>query len=122
MRPALFSARDLYYRAPMRAVLVAIAVLTMFSCSPENSTEQGFQVLDGSACYTLLLAQCGCCGEGEANCTAYVDYLVSNDKAWTSTSEAVCETDNQLAAEALCARYDSPAKLAVACQGFSPSE
>jgi hypothetical protein len=106
----------------------AFAMLLAFSgisgCSSSDPDATGFPVVADGQCHQLQLEQCQCCEDGEPNCTAAVNYLAGNGKAWSNLTEEECKTllEGALAdSQQFCSEISkSTSRLQLACQGFPP--
>ncbi len=108
----------------MVRILVLALLTTPLACSaPEDPSDRGYRVMEGSTCHERLLLQCKCCEDGEPNCTAWVDFLVKEGTAWTNATANECQqlvTKSSDDMTVFCAGFDTPQKLQVACQNFPP--
>lgn len=91
--------------------------------TPDDPSKTGYRVGPDSACHEQLKLQCQCCEDGEPNCTAWVGFLVKEEKAWTNATPTECQALIDQASPDMavfCATFDTHQKLQVACQNFPP--
>ena len=106
------------------AFLCILFVVGAVACSSNDPTVKGFPVEANGSCHNLQLEQCKCCEDGEPNCTAAVNYLVSGDTAWSNLDSDACKPLLDAALEdsaVFCKKVSSSQSgLFLACQGFPP--
>ena len=101
----------------------AWAALAIASCGPATTDVTVHAVAVGSACHGYLQLQCQCCGSGQDFCLQYVDGIVADGDAVTSSTEQECAARKVQVTDvpAWCAAtFPSPSTLRAACQSFPP--
>lgn len=107
-----------------RACLVIWVIVGLVACSSEDPTVKGFPVEANGSCHNLQLEQCKCCEDGEPNCSAAVNYLVSDNTAWSNLDSDACKPLLEAALVDSVVHCEEVSKsqsgLLLACQGFPP--
>ena len=107
----------------LRHCIIGLVACLTASCTIDEPPLAGHEVEKDSACHKLLLAQCGCCGDGKPSCVAYVTFLIDQGEARTNVTEDVCQTKVDASTDpAFCDGFDTEAELNAACQQFPPKD